>query len=463
MTDVSSRSGLTTRLFKMASKIEAHEIKAVLFSFAYLFCVMSGYYILRPVRDAFAVEMPEGEVENLFVVVFVVMLLVIPVYGFINSRVKLSTLLPWVYVFFALNLVGFYFMLQNNPVISRILEELGYQLKWTPRIYFVWVSVFNLFVVSVFWSFMADLFSKEQSKRLFGFIAGGASTGAIAGPFLVTLLVTPEYWGLPIESVSTPNLLLISAVFLLVPVLIIRSLIRHRNDFRDADKSPDDMKQAIGGNPFAGVVLFFRSPYLMGIGTFIVLYTAMSTFVWLQLVDLIKAENLSREETTSMWALMDLAVNVLAVFTQLFGTARLASRFGLVVTLAVIPLFMIAGFAVVAIVPLLPILIVLQILRRAGNYAITRPGREMLFTIVDKESKYKAKNAIDTAVYRGGDAATAQLYSALERVLNFSGIAIVGAFLAALWFVVAILLGRNYESKSVEDSEAAREKAAEFA
>lgn len=452
MTDVSSRSGLTARLFKMASKIEAREIKAVLLSFAYLFCVMSGYYILRPVRDAFAVEMPEGEVENLFVVVFAVMLLVIPVYGFINSRVKLSTLLPWVYVFFALNLVVFYFMLQNNP------DNL-----WTARIYFVWVSVFNLFVVSVFWSFMADLFSKEQSKRLFGFIAGGASTGAIAGPFLVTLLVTPEYWGLPIASVSTPNLLLISAVFLLVPVLIIRFLIRHREDFRDADKSPDDMKQAIGGNPFAGVVLFFRSPYLMGIGAFIVLYTAMSTFVWLQLVDLIKAENLSREETTSMWALMDLAVNVLAVFTQLFGTARLASRFGLAVTLAVIPLFMIAGFAVVAILPLLPVLIVLQILRRAGNYAITRPGREMLFTIVDKESKYKAKNAIDTAVYRGGDAATAQLYSALERVLNFSGIAIVGAVLAALWFVVAVLLGRNYESKSVEDSESAREKAAEFA
>jgi AAA family ATP:ADP antiporter len=185
----------------------------------------------------------------------------------------------------------------------------------------------------------------------------------------------------------------------------------------------------------------------------------MSTFVWLQLVDLIKAENMSREETTALWAIMDLVVNILAVVTQLFGTARLASRFGLVVTLAIIPVFMIAGFAVVALVPLLPVLIGLQILRRAGNYAITRPGREMLFTVVDKESKYKAKNAIDTAVYRGGDAATAQLYNALERVLNFSGIAIIGALLAAIWFSIAVFLGRSYERKSVEEPADADTKA----
>ncbi len=266
-------------------------------------------------------------------------------------------------------------------------------------------------------------------------------------------------YGLVFEPILTPNLLLISAGFLLVPILIIRSLVKHKNEFQGTNKEDDDMQQAIGGNPFAGVSLFFKSPYLLGIGLFIVLYTAMSTFVWLQLVDLIKAENMSREETTALWAIMDLVVNILAVVTQLFGTARLASRFGLVVTLAIIPVFMIAGFAVVALVPLLPVLIGLQILRRAGNYAITRPGREMLFTVVDKESKYKAKNAIDTAVYRGGDAATAQLYNALERVLNFSGIAIIGALLAAIWFSIAVFLGRSYERKSVEEPADADTKA----
>ncbi len=454
MTDTSSRTGPIARLLKVASKIEPHEIKAVLFSFVYLFCVMAGYYILRPVRDAFAVAMPENDVANLFIVVFVVMLIIIPIYGFINSRVKLSTLLPWVYVFFALNLLAFYFMLEGNP------ESL-----WTARVYFVWVSVFNLFVVSVFWSFMADLYSKEQSKRLFGFIAAGASTGAIVGPFIVTILITPEMYGLTFPPVSTPNLLLISAGFLLIPVLVIRSLVNHKDEFQGADKEPNDMQQAIGGNPFAGVLLFFKSPYLLGIGLFIILYTAMSTFVWFQLLDLIRAEEMTREETTGLWALMDLVVNILAVVTQLFGTARLASRFGLVVTLAIIPFFMIAGFAVVALVPLLPVLIGLQVLRRAGNYAITRPGREMLFTIVDKESKYKAKNAIDTAVYRGGDAASAQLYNTLSQNMGmaFSGIAIVGAFLATIWFVVAVFLGRSYERRSAEEPADADAKAAEFA
>lgn len=284
---------------------------------------------------------------------------------------------------------------------------------------------------------MSDLFNKEQAGRLFGIIAAGASVGGLIGPSI------PSFFS---ESLGTDNLMLIASVMLLVPIPIIfylQSL--QSSELHNEDLTTKSRTAAIGGNPFAGFKLFFSNPYLLAIGFFIFLYTGISSFVYFELKNLLA--ELSRPERTAVWAQMDLAVNTLSIATGLFATGRIVGKFGMPVTIALVPVLICIGLLVLAISPFMGAVVALQIIRRAGNYAVTRPAREMLFTRVDRETRFKAKPVIDIVAYRGGDMLMAWLFTGLTQGLGLglAAVALVGAGIAALWSVVGIYLGRWFE------------------
>jgi len=421
------RDNALTRAIRSATKIEPNEIQATLLSFAFVFVLMSAYFILRPVRDSLSSDWTDEQLSWLWTSTFFVSLIAVSIYGAVISRVRFRIIVPSVYAFFAATFIAFY-------VAGSTLGENDY----VNRAYYVWLSVFSLYHLSVFWTFMSGLYDKEQAKRLFSIIAMGASTGAIVGPAI------PAFFA---DDVGNLNLLLIAAVLLMVPIPIIRRLESLRisdlgNEDVQADLSRD---RKLGKNPFSGFKAFVSSPYLLAIGLFILLYVVMNTFIYFELRKMLG--DFDREVRTQIWASIDLAVNSLALLTALFATGRLATRFGMAPTLALIPALMVGGWIVVALSPVLAVLIGLQITRRAGNYAITRPGREMLFTAVDTETRFKAKPVIDIVVYRGGDVVTAWFYTALTATLGFglAGVAATAAIIAAAWAGAGIFLGRKYE------------------
>jgi AAA family ATP:ADP antiporter len=418
------------RIIRRAARVEPDELGATFASFLFVLTLMAAYYILRPIRDAMSSDWSDAELSALFTATFVFSLLAVALYGLACSRVRFRRLVPGVYTAFAASFLLFY-----------SLSTTGGEPEWVRKSFYVWVSVFSLFHVSVFWSYMADIFRREQAQRLFGFIAAGASIGAILGPALAVALV---------GMLGPSNLIVVSAGVLLIPVVIIAYLEKGRRGGQGASAGGDS-HAAIGGNPFAGFSLFFRSPYLLGIGLFIFLYTAISTFVYFELKNLLAGV----EEATrvQIWGGMDLAVNVLAIVTAMFGTSRLTTRFGLTTTLTVVPVLIVLGMLMLAISPMISVVVGLQIVRRAGNYAVTRPGREMLFTVVNRETRFKAKSVIDIVVYRGGDAVTAWAFTGLTAVLGLGlgAVAAVGAVLAALWAGVALALGRQYRQSSQAD------------
>jgi AAA family ATP:ADP antiporter len=400
-------------------------------SFSYFFSLLCSYYIIRPMRDEMGIA---GGVENLqwlFSGTFAVMLAAVPLFGWVSSRFARRRFLPYVYYFFIFNLLVFYILFRSDVTHA-----------WVARAFFIWVSVFNLFVVSVFWSFMADLFSNEQAKRLFGFIAAGGSVGALAGPVLTTVLAIP---------LGPTNLLLMSICFLLWAVFCINRLNRgcqqRRHDEPDGTTPARKVEQAMGGGLFAGIRLVARSPYLLGICLLMLLFTTLATFLYFQQAQIIRDHFSDPAQRTAVFAAMDLAVNTLTILIQVFLTGRLVAWLGLPLTLSLIPLLLGAGFALLGYAPVLWVLVVVQVTRRAGNYAIMRPAREMLYVVLGREEKYKAKNFIDTAVYRAGDAASAWLYAGLRAMgLSLGTIAWLAVPVAAGWAWLAYRLGQQQGS-----------------
>lgn len=430
MPEVSFSQKLFIRWLERLVNIEPQEGRALFWSFSYFFALLCSYYIVRPLRDEMGVA---GGVENLqwlFSGTFVVMLAAIPVFGWVTSRYRRSQFLPAIYIFFILNLLGFYLLFQSD--IAHV---------YVARAFFIWTSVFNLFVVSVFWSFMTDLYSDAQAKRLFGFIAAGGTAGAITGPALTTALALP---------LGPTNLLIVSAAFLAWAVLAIQRLI-HWNattlqyqKHKQENETENTMNQPLGGSVLAGIRLVFQSPYLLGIAMLMVLYTTLSTFLYFQQAEIIRDSFADSAERTTVFAAIDLAVNGLSIVIQLFLTSRLIKILGLAWTLALVPIILCAGFLTLSFAPVLTVLLMLQVIRRAGNYAIMRPAREMLYVVLDRESKYKAKNFNDTVVYRGGDAVSAWIYAGLRSLgLGLSHMALIAVPLAAIWAALAYRLGKQ--------------------
>ncbi|MBU1534124.1 MFS transporter [Myxococcota bacterium] len=412
------------RLLRLV-QLKERELAPFLWSFLYFFAIMCTNYILRPLRDEIGIMSGVDNLKWVFTASFVVMLPMVPLFGWLTGRFHRARLLPLIYLFFAANLLLFY-LLFRSPLSG----------VWVGRAFFVWNSVFNLFVISIFWSFMADLFTPEQAGRLFGAIAAGGSVGAVSGPLITSLLAT---------SIGPLNLLPICVALLLLAVVCIKALTKHVADGPSASPSSNAKPrgQGLSGNICAGAVRVFRSPYLMGIVIFIFLYTTLSTILYFEQAHLIRDAFASSGERTRIFSLMDLAVNILTISAQLFITSRIVNRLGLSFALAIIPLLLAAGLMFLGLFPLLPVILGLQIIRRAGNYAITRPAREMLYTVVPIEDKYRSKNFIDTVVYRGGDVSSGWLFSGLKAVgLTLSAIALVAVPISLLWVGVAWSLGK---------------------
>lgn len=408
-------------------KVGAGEMPALVWSFIYFFCLLSGYYILRPVRDEMGIQ---GGVQNLpwlFTATFLTMLAVVPLFGWLTGRFARRVVLPAVYWFFIANLALFFVAFQV-PELQR----------HTARVFFVWVSVFNLFVVSVFWSFMVDLFNDGQGKRLFGFIAAGGTCGAIAGPALTTGLAT---------TLGPINLLCVSAVMLAAAVMCIHRLIRWADMNRGLASSAKPEGQALGGRVWAGLRELARSPYLLGICFYLFCYTTLSTLLYLEMARLVADQFPSSHERTWLFGMLDLAVNLLTLLTQVFVTGRVLPRIGVTATLALLPAVAVLGFMVLGVAPLLAVLAAFGVIRRAGEFALSKPAREILFTVVPREEKYKAKNVIDTAVYRGGDMLSSWLIAALRGSgLGLPALSFAAVPVAAAWLAAAIWLGRRYET-----------------
>lgn len=410
---------------------ERDEVSAALAGAGYGFCMMAAYYMLRPVRDAMGIA---GGVENLkylFLLSFAATLLVVPLYGWACAHVSRSRFVPWVSLVMIGMAAGFY----------TVFRETGDEPPaWIAQAFFVWVGVFNLFVLSVYWSFMADLLSPEQARRLFGFLAAGGSAGAVAGPAATALMA---------ESFGIDSLLLCAGLLLLATIALVRYLLHwERVSPASPQKSlsgPMQTDEPIGGNPLAGISLLAGSRYLLGIALFVLLFTAVGTFMYMQQAELLRDTVATTAERTRILAAVDLTVNALCIPFQIFVTGRLVARFGLTVVLLAVPVFMIGGFLAIAAAPGLLVLIAVQVLRRAGDYAITRPARELLFTALPKESRFKAKNVIDTVIYRGGDAANVWLYALLASAgLGLAGTAATGVVIATVWAGVAWRLGRQF-------------------
>jgi AAA family ATP:ADP antiporter len=387
---------------------------------------MSAYYILRPVRDAMASDWTDAEVSWLWTLNFFISTVIVALYGIMVSKFRFRLLVPAMYGIFAGSFIIFYVL--GSIYEDRILID---------KAFYVWVSVFSLFHISVFWSFMSELFSKEQSSRLFGVIAVGASVGGLIGPSITAIFSV---------SLGTDKLMLIASTMLLIPIPIIFFLqsLKTKELNNEVLNTPIS-NQSIGGNPLAGFKMFFSNPYLLSIGVFILLYTGISSFVYFELKNLLS--DFSRPERSVIWAQMDLAVNILAISTGLFATGRIVTRFGMPATIAMVPIIICIGLLVLAISPLLGVVMILQIVRRAGNYAVTRPAREMLFTLVNQETRFKAKPVIDIVAYRGGDMITAWLFTGLTQGLGLglAAVAAIGAGIAGLWTLVGIYLGRWFE------------------
>ena len=415
------RGRAISRFLTSATKIEASEIKATLLSFSFIFLLMVAYNMLKPSRDALAPEWSDVEVAWLWTINFILSVIAVSLYGWFVSKAKLKNVVPAVYAFFAASFVVFY-------LGTGVLSDSTYLNK----AFYVWLSLFSLFHVSVFWSLMSDLFSKDQAPRLFAFIASGASIGTIVGGTIALVLA---------KKLGTLNLMLIAATILVMTIPLIVIL-------RTAVGDPvtnADQESSIRGNPFAGFRHFISNPYLLGIAVFIFLYTFIGSFAYFELKNLM-ADN-DRDTNTAIWAGINLAVNGIAIGTAMFATSRIATKIGLGKTLALVPLLVAAALLVVFVNPVLAIVIVMWVVLKAGNYSITRPGREMLYTNVSREDRFKTKQVIDIVVYRGGDVFSGWVFAFLTASvgLGMGAIAVLGAIVALLWAYVGLRLGNTYD------------------
>ena len=422
------------RLAARAVDVKPAELRALLWSFAYFFSLLAGYYVLRPLRDQMGIA---GGVRNLpwlFSATFLVLLVAQPLYGALVARMPRARFIPLVYHFFVANLALFWLLLTLHADAS-----------WVARVFFVWVSVFNLFAVVVFWSFMADLFSSEQGKRLFGFIGAGGTAGALLGPVVTIGLSVP---------LGPVNLLLVAAVFLELAVLCAWRL---EKATARAPRAPAAAGTRIGGSALAGLAELARSRYLLGIAAWVSLVSFGGTFLYYQQAHIVSTTLQGAAQQTRLFAGIDLAVGLLTLATQPFLTGRFLRRFGVAAGAAALPAVYVLAFAMLAFAPGLAAVAVFQAVQRTMNFAIANPARQVLYTVVSREEKYKAKNLVDVVVFRGSDALYGWLFDSLQAIgLKLAAIAACAVPVAVGWLALSAALGRAQARRAAE---APREKA----
>ncbi|MBC7988195.1 MAG: MFS transporter [Luteimonas sp.] len=403
--------------------VEDDEVAPVVAGFSMFFLLFAGYFMLRPVRETMGITGGVDNLQWLFTGTFVATLAAMPLFGWIAARVRRRRILHWVFGFFASNLVVFALGFQAWP-----------DNVWLARAFYIWLSVFNLIALSVAWSVLVDVFAVGQAKRLFALMAAGLSAGGLVGPLLGVILVGP---------IGHSGLLFLSALLLIASAFAARLVQR----WRDARPIPDfaaaGREKPLGGSPFAGATDVLRSPYLLGIALFVLLLASVSTFLYFEQARLVEATFPLKTDQTRVFGTIDVIVQTLAILSQLFLTGRLAQRMGVGVLLVAVPLATAAGFLWLALAPTFAVLAVVMVARRAGEYAFVRPGREMLYTVVAPEAKYKAKNFNDTVVYRGADAVSGWVKTGVDLLAQQPAIAaLLGALIALAWAATGAGLAR---------------------
>jgi AAA family ATP:ADP antiporter len=415
------------RILQRVVAVEPEEARVVLWCWLYIFAVLSSYYIMRPMRDQMGVAGGVNNLQWLFTGTLLGMLCLNVPYSYLVKTLPRTRFIPITYRFFAANILVF------GALLYVADSE---QTVWIGRAFFIWISIFNLFVVSVFWALIVDIFSTAQGKRLFGFIAAGATIGAIAGSALTASLA---------RYVPVTFLLIGSVLLLEVALFAVRRLSRLAGTLEAEPASAAD--HPVGGSVFAGVTHPFKSAYLVNVSVFILLFAITATLLYFEQAGIVSRSFADRGEQTAFFATIDLLVNCLTLAVQLFLTGRILRYLGVGLALAFLPLLTLFGFAMLAFVPALSALVVFQVLRRASDYAVARPAREVLYTVLPREDRYKAKNFIDTVVYRAGDQVGAWSYALLAALgLGVAEVAAVAIALSVLWLVNGLWLGRKQET-----------------
>ncbi len=403
---------MVRRLAERLVAVEPGELAPAVLSAAYFFCLLFGYFMLRPLRDAMGLAGGVDALRLLFLGTLVVMLVANLVFAAVASRVSRRVFVPLVYGFSVVCLVGF--LVAFLVLGDQKSETVG-------NFFYVWLSVFNLMATTVFWGFMADIFTREQSGRLFGFIAVGGTAGAICGSAWTGFLAT---------AIGTTGLFAGASVLILMAggVALVLDAIATRRRMGSPKHALAHMP--LGGTSWQGIVDVMRSPYLLGIAGYVAAFTILSTLLYFEKARIVEAFTEGTEARAQVMAWIELGGQVLTVLLQVFLTGRLLRRFGVGALLAIVPVVTIIGFVGLAAAPVLLVLGVFEASRRACHYALSKPARETLFTVVPRADKYKAKGIIDTFVYRGGDTV---------GTVADAGLVIVG--LAAAWLAVPLGVG----------------------
>jgi len=418
------------RILALVVEVKPGERRALLWSFAYFFLILATYYVLRPLRDNAGITGGTRALPWLFTGTFFVMLAAAPLYGWVVARLPRRRFIPLVYHFFTANILIFWLLL-----------TIGIGQQIVSQIFFVWLTVFSLFAVSVFWSYLADLWRSDQGKRLYGFIAAGGSLGALAGPLLTRSLV---------DVLGPVNLFLLSALMLEGALFCAARLGHATSGFAQTTQSPP----AIGGSAFEGLKAVLRSPYLGGIATWVGLLSLGGTVLYLLQAEVVSGATQDAAERTRIFATIDLWVGALQIVLQLVLTGRLIKRFGTGPAVAFVPLVFAFGFSVLAALPALMLVMTFQAAQRVANFAVSNPAREVLFTAADREDKYKAKNVIDGVVFRGADMVSSWIFHLLYAVMGLT-VPILAAVMVPIslgWLGLSLLLGRMQEKRAALQS-----------
>ncbi|MBL8269979.1 NTP/NDP exchange transporter [Steroidobacter sp.] len=412
------------RLLSRLAPIQPAEMAAVTAAFFLFFFMWSGYFAVRPVRETIGTLIGRDKLADIWIVTSIVSVLIIPIYGWVVAHVRRSVFLPWAYGIVAVVLVITGVLFQGEAI------TLG-----AGKFFYVFISVVNLFLLSVFWSFLLELFDRGQTKRLFGVIAAGGSAGALVGPFISDLAV---------PFIGNSGVLFFGAGLFVAAIFCQRVLLGVRSGRTEVSNQADD--RPIGGNPFAGVTLILKSPYVLGIALFVVFISCVNTLLYFEQLRLVEEHFPALADRTQIFARFDWIVQALTVLSQVFLTGRIADKFGVKVLVTFVPVIMIFAFGALALSGTFAVLTAVVIARRAMEYAFVRPGREMLWSPLDKETKYKAKTTVDVPVYRGADALSAQLNNFVAGIgFGIGAVAWLGAGVAALWAMLGWWLGRRFE------------------
>ncbi|MCE7797225.1 MFS transporter [Sphingobium sufflavum] len=417
------------RLIGAASKAQPHELKAAILASGCYFFLLASYYILRPLRDTMATVVGVAQLQHLFTITFVLTLILAPLFAWCVAHMRLSRLLPGVFWLLIVNLLLFYVLFHRMP-----------DSRWVAASYYCWFSVINLFLLSIFWTLAADIFSSTQATRLFAFVAAGGSLGAILGP-----LVTSAF----AESAGVDGLLLVACGGFMIVIAFLHRLMREKESLRalDSDTQQTTLDHSLPGNPLDGFALVFRSRYLLGQALFFVLMTWIATILYFLQADFVEKSIAAVSGRTVAFANLDLFVNICSAAILIFGLGRFLQRFGVTASLALSPVLMVFACTALAFAPTLFVVQATRALQRISQYAVARPSREVLFTVLDQQEKYKAKNVIDTSVYRFGDLTAAWLQAGLRSMgMGFFAIVTLGVAVSAAWGLAALFVGRRYEA-----------------